>query len=263
MPLPSLDDLAQQLGVTAKQVRGLIESAGAGLPQRRYYVFRAGGDSSGGSGVASGRPRTIAAFPTPDDALAFVQRNGHTSLARLKSMPAADLLLLLLHDPQIARILFLQAMSGDERAGGFPPGTTISRQALLDRLRPDARRIELTAKAFDTLQFGVDFARRGAFRAALTEAVEAVVAGYVPPPGSLDRGPRSVYATGAVEQWLRDNGFPHAAQRRWIQVADQPGWLGAEELCEIDCGTQHHLVVQLLIYNAQDRQYIGRVAVTS
>ena len=123
--------------------------------------------------------------------------------------------------------------------------------------------IELTAEEFDALQFGVDFARRGAFRAALAEAVEAVVVSYTPPPGSLDRGPRSVFATGAVEEWLLHNGFPRAAQRRWIAVAGLPEWGGAEELVEIDCGTAQRLFVQLLIDSDGIRQTIGRVLVTS
>ncbi len=59
--------------------------------------------------------------------------------------------------------------------------------------------ITLTADAYDALQFGVDFTRRGAFRAALAEAVETIVMEYQPPPGSLDRGPRSVFATAVVE----------------------------------------------------------------
>ncbi|CAA9322678.1 MAG: hypothetical protein AVDCRST_MAG93-5821 [uncultured Chloroflexia bacterium] len=123
--------------------------------------------------------------------------------------------------------------------------------------------ITLTAEAYDALQFGVDFTRRGAFRAALAEAVEAIVMGYTPPPGSLDRGPRSVYATTVVETWLQENGFPHADQRRWINVADLPEWGGAEELCEIDCGTSNRLFVQLLIGSDGIRQSIERVLVTS
>ena len=122
---------------------------------------------------------------------------------------------------------------------------------------------ELTAAAYDQLRFGVDFARRGAFRAALAEAIEAIVAGYVPPEGSLDSGPRSIYATTVVEEWLQTHGFPHAAQRRWVRVAGQPQWHGAEELCEIDCGTEASLLVQLLIGSDGIRQSIERVIVTS
>ncbi len=81
---------------------------------------------------------------------------------------------------------------------------------------------ELSAAAYDRLQFGVDFARRGAFRAALAEAVEAVVAGYVPPPGSLDEGPRSIYATTVVEEWLRAPVFPRRASVAGSAWPDSP-----------------------------------------
>ncbi len=121
----------------------------------------------------------------------------------------------------------------------------------------------LTADAYDALQFGVDFTRRGAFRAALAEAVETIVMEYQPPPGSLDRGPRSVFATTVVEVWLQQNGFPNADQRRWINVEGMAEWGGAEELCEIDCGTSNRLFVQLLIGSDGIRQTIERVLVTS
>ena len=133
----------------------------------------------------------------------------------------------------------------------------------MDKKQPADPPIELSAAAYDQLRFGVDFVRRGAFRAALAEAVEVVVADYVPPSGSLDRGPRSIYATTVVEEWLRTHGFPHADQRRWINVAGQPEWQGAEELCEIDCGTEARLFVQLLIFWDGERQSIGPVVVTS
>lgn len=262
MPVP-MDDLAQQLDATPEQVVQLIDRTCAALPQPSYYVFRVRSESR--SGIAGpDRPRTIAAFPTPDDALAFAQRNGYAKSAQLRPIPASELIKLLLRDPGVGTVLFLRSMSGDHRARGFPPGTRVTRQSLLDQLvsGPEPG-VALTAKSFDAFQFGVDFGRRGAFRAALTEAIEAVVAAYIPPPGSLDRGSRSVYATGVVEAWLRENGFPHAHQRRWITVEGEPGWNGAEELCEIDCGTQQRLLVQLLIYGEDDRQYIGRIIVTS
>lgn len=123
--------------------------------------------------------------------------------------------------------------------------------------------VELTAAAYDRLQFGVDFQRRGAFRVALAETVEALVAGYVPPEGSLDAGPRSIYATTLVEEWLRTHGFPDATQRRWVRVAGHPQWPGTEELCEIDCGAEASLLVQLPIVSDGIRQSIDRVIVTS
>jgi len=122
---------------------------------------------------------------------------------------------------------------------------------------------ELTAQAYDALRWGVDFSRRGVFRAELARAVEAVIDAYEPPPGSLDRGARSIFSAMAVEEWLRTHGFPRAEQRRWIDVSDWPEWNGAVELYEIGCGTELSLLVQLPIYRAETRQYIGPVVVTT
>jgi len=263
MASTSVEELARQLNVDPERVNRLIDRTVLDLPQKTYYVFRTSSERGRG-GPEMQRPRTIAAFPSPDDALSFAQRNGYAVSAQTRTLSARELLKLMLRDPKVSSILFLQPMSGDNNVRGFPPGVTVTRQSLLDQLQNShAAPAELTAKAYDALQFGVDFGRRGAFRAALTEAVENVVAEYVPPEGSLDRGPRSVFATGAVEQWLREHGFPHARQRRWANVADEYGWNGADELYEIDCGTEQRLLVQLLIHNQDDRQYIGRVIVTS
>ena len=262
MALSDLQDLASQFEIPVEQMHALVDRTCARIPQEQYYIFRVSAENGGAPGSA--RPRTIAAFPTPDDALAFAQRNGYAVSAQLRQASASDLITSLLRDPMVSTVLFLPATNGDERPRSSPPAVTITRQSLIDQLHPgEIEKVALTAKAFDTLQFGVDFARRGAFRAALTEAVEAIVTGYTPPPGSLDSGPRSVYATNAVETWLRDHGFPHAHQRRWVNVAGEPGWNGAEELYEIDCGTEQRLLVQLLIHSDGARQFIGRVVVTS
>lgn len=262
MPSSSLDDLARQLNVPPERVTRLIDQTCSSLPQQTYYVFRTVGEPPDGN--TGNRARTIAAFPTPDDALSFAQRNGYAVSPQIRAVSTRDLLVLLLRDNGVKTVLFLRSLGADPSVRGFPAGTTVHRQQMVAQLALDEPSpLELTAKAFDTLQFGVDFGRRGVFRTALTEAIEGIVSGYVPPEGSLDHGPRSVYATGVVEGWLRDHGFPHARQRRWISVANEPGWDGADELYEIDCGTQQRLFVQLLIHNQDDRQYIGRVVVTS
>ncbi len=263
MPSTIVDDLARQLNVSSERVVQLIDQTSASLPEQTYYVFRTTGEQAK-TGARSDQARTIAAFPTPDDALSFSQRNGYAVSPQIRPVSSRDLLQLLLRDPSIKAVRFLRSVSSDKTTRGFPPGLTIERKQFLDQLASNVLNpIDLTAKAFDALRFGVDFGRRGAFRAALTEALEEIVAAYVPPEGSLDTGPRSVYATAVVELWLRQHGFPHAHQRRWVQIADELGWHGADELYEIDCGTRQRLLVQLLIHNKDERQYIGRVIVTS
>lgn len=273
-------DLAASLGTTPTRLRAVIRRALEHVPHERYYVFRVTG---GGTGAATpGKaPRTIAAFPSPDDALAFAQRNGFGSRAQLRAVFAADLLLRMLDDDAIGAIFFARGHAEDA-ARGFGPGLKLTRDALLAELgggapaapeqdsAPEAAEIaavaptELTAAHYDALQFGVNFERRARFRVALAEAVEAVVASYAPPPGAVDSGPRSIFATAAVESWLKQHGFPHAFQRRWIDVADDPRFGGAVELCEIDAGTINRLLVQLVIHQDDaGRQYIKWVNVTA
>lgn len=262
-------ELAATLNTTTERLKDVVRRTIARIPRSRYYVFRITNPQSAAE-RSPDRPRMIAAFPSPDAALAFAQRNGYGSNAQLRPLATADLVLRLLAEPSISTILFLDEPIGDVEKG-FGPGLKIKRDKLLEQLTPadesarpqSAPQIELSAAAYDALQFGVNFKRRAEFRVALTEVIEQVVATYEPPPGSLDSRPRSIFATGAVEQWLRERGFPHAHQRRWIDVADDPRWSGAVELCEIDAGTENHLLIQLAIHTDESgRQYIKRVNVT-
>lgn len=264
MPPLSAADLAATLGANVDQLRAVVQRALQRLPHTHYYVFRIPG-KPGVERPPNPRPRAIAAFPTPDDALQWAQRNGHGSNAQVRRIAASELIAIMLGDSMIEAIMF-QAEQPSAPARGFGSGVKIERHDLIEQIRADEQPapVRLSAAAYDALQFGVDFTDRAEFRVALAQAVEDVVASYVPPEGSLDRGARSIFATSAVEAWLKTNGFPHAHQRRWIDVAGDPMWGGADELCEIDAGTRKHLLVQLLIHHDQDgRQYIKRVYVTS
>jgi hypothetical protein len=287
MPESSLTDLAATLGITPAHLQQTLESTARRLPYNSYYVYRiAPGQRR--SSPAPDKPRTIVAFPTADDALAFAQRNGQGTNVRLRVLNSTDLLTRMLADATIGAVLFLE--SGGHTGRGFGPGVTINRTEILDALdhpqheaqpgtpamsdatHGEATMMEteqrntppLTAKQYDTFRFGVDFVDRAEFRVALTEAVEEIVATYQPPPGSIDSGPRSIFAISAVEEWLKTHGFPHAFQRRWIDVADDPRWGDAIELCEIDGGTRSNLLIQLVIHvDESGRQYIKRVNVTA
>ncbi len=274
MPTTSLNELASTLSTTPERLRVVVKQALGRLPHRRYYVFRITGKQRP-AGASSTEPRVIAAFPSPDDALAFAQRNGYGSNAQLRPVESVDLVIRMLSDDSIGAIFFAHDTHG---AGGrgFGPGIKLNRAELLAELQGEAAPMvaseehrpfapeELTAETYDALQFGVNFTRRAEFRVALAQAVEEVVETYEPPTGSVDMGRRSIFATSAVEAWLKQHGFPRAHQRRWIDVADDPAWDGAVELCEIDAGTANRLLVQLAIHqDAHDRQYIRRVYVTA
>lgn len=256
----SQTDLAQSLNIPPSRLQSLLDQVVRTLPQPTYYIFR--------TTHAAHQPRTVAAFASPDDALIYAQRSGYGPGVQLRPVDAEDLLLQMLEDPTIGTVIF-ERSPADENERAPHNSVAVHRRALLaelDNAQAPATDtpVELSAKAYDRLQFGVDFAQRAAFRVALTEAVDAVIDNYQPPQGSLDQGPRSIFAASVVEQWLRKHGFPHAYQRRWVSVEDDPRWGGAVEVCEFDAGSQNHLLVQLVIH-ADDtgRQYIKWVNVTA
>lgn len=294
MPGSTILELATTLGTTPERLRDVVKRTLARVPRQQYYVFRITSAQQASSSTRD-QPRMIAAFPTPDDALSFAQRNGYGSNAQLRALSAADLIGRMLAEATIGSILFVVENGGSARPG-FGPGIKINRSDLLAYLQgdqpgsaelpdqpsaavelPDADadqpafeehvpldQIELSAAQYDALQFGINFTRRAEFRVALAQAVEQIVATYEPPAGSLDCGPRSIFATTAVELWLKEHGFPHVQQRRWIAVADDPAWGGAVELCELDGGTENRLLIQLLIHlDESGRQYIKQVNVTA
>lgn len=256
----SQTQLAQSLNSAASRLQALLDQVVRKLPQTTYYVFR--------TTHAAHQPRTVAAFASPDDALTFAQRNGYGPNVQLRPVAAHDLLRQMLEDGMIGTVIFERSPSGDDEPAA-QSSVAVHRRALLAELdhEPASASVspgELSAKAYDQLQFGVQFAERAAFRVALTQAVDDIINGYQPPHGSLDDGPRSIFAASVVEHWLRTHGFPHAYQRRWVSVADDPRWGGAAEVCEFDAGSQNRLLVQLVIHaDATERQYIKWVNVTA
>lgn len=255
-----LTELAQSLNTTPDRLHAVIKQTLRSLPQQIFYIFR--------TAHAAYQPSTVAAFASPDDALIYAQRSGYGPGVQLRATNAEELLLQMLSDPSIGTIIF-ERSPVDENQNTAYASHAVHRRTLLANLDSAATTehhvpIDLSAKAYDSLQFGVDFAQRAAFRVALTEAVEQVISDYRPPSGSLDEGPRSIYAAPVVEQWLREHGFPHVYQRRWVSVADDPRWGGAVEICELDAGSQNRLLIQLIIHaDDKERQYIRWVNVTA
>ena len=256
----ALIELAHTFNTTPDRLQALLDQTLRIVPQQTYYVFR--------TAHAAYQPRTVAAFASPDDALAYAQRNGYGPGVQLRAASAQALLAQMLGDADIGTVIF-EPSPADQESDAHG-GVTIHRRTMLAELDDTATTpdtsipTDLSAKAYDRLQFGVDFAQRAAFRVALSQAIEQVIADYRPPLGSLDEGPRSIYAAPVVEQWLCRNGFPHAYQRRWISVADDPRWDGAVEVCEIDAGSTSHLLIQLIIHaDDSGRQYIKWVNVTA
>lgn len=270
---PPSAEIAARFGLSPEQLERRVAAVAGRVPYRTAYVFRIA-PRPPSDATSTPRPRSVVAFPSADDALTWAQRTGQSAGARLKAITPTALLLRLLTDSSISAIRFLLPQADVTPTG---PAIEITRAELLQLLdhaaegTPSAtppattpRTPPLSAGSYDALQFGIDFRARAHFRAELAAVLDQIVDTYQPPPGSLDQGPRSIYAVTAVEAWLRSHGFPRARQRRWITVAGDPAWGGASELYEIDAGTTNRLLVQLLI--AEDhhgRQYIRDVLVTA
>jgi hypothetical protein len=130
---------AEQHGQSIAAARALIDElrgrAGAG----RFYVFWTAGGGAGAGG--SPRQRTLLAFPTPDAALAFAQRNGlgrGGEPPRLRRFTLLQLIAAMLREPAIAALI-LVADDEPPPAGQLPHGERVERAALLLRLaREDA-----------------------------------------------------------------------------------------------------------------------------
>ena len=128
-----LNAFAAEHKITPMAARALLTELRAQAGAERFYIFW----TTGGAGAgASGRKRTLLAFPTPDAALAFAQRNGLGSRdeqPRLRRFALLQLIQAMLRKPAILALLLA---NDDDRppAGQLPHGTRIERAELLRRL---------------------------------------------------------------------------------------------------------------------------------
>ncbi len=124
---------AAEYEMTLEAARALLDELHAQAGVERFYVFWTAGGAGAGAGA---RQRTLLAFPTPDGALAFAQRNGlggPGEQPRLRRFALLQLLQAMLREPAILALL-LVADDDPPPAGQLPHGTRIERAELLRRL---------------------------------------------------------------------------------------------------------------------------------
>jgi hypothetical protein len=129
-----LTAFAAEHEITLVAARALLDELRAQAGAERFYVFWIIGGGAGAG--ASGRKRTLLAFPTPDSALAFAQRNGLGNPGeqpRLRRFALLQLLQAMLREPAILALL-LVTDDDPPPAGQLPRGTRIERAELLRRL---------------------------------------------------------------------------------------------------------------------------------
>jgi hypothetical protein len=125
---------AAENDVTLEAARVLLDELRAQVGGERFYVFWTMGGGTGAGAAA--RKRTLLAFPTPDGALAFAQRNGLVSPGeqpRLRRFALLQLIGAMLREPAIATLI-LAADDDPPTAGQLPRGARIERADLLRRL---------------------------------------------------------------------------------------------------------------------------------
>jgi len=131
-----IQELAGELGVSAAALRDLLASLRSQAGASHFYIFWTSGKAAG---AAAPRRRTLLAFPTPDDALAFAQRNRlhHANRPRLRRLSLIQLLRATLREPTIEAIRFAAAQdSQPPPARQLPPGIHVARADLVRSLHP-------------------------------------------------------------------------------------------------------------------------------
>ena len=133
-----IQELADEQGVPAAVLRELLASLRNQVGAGHFYVFWTSGKAAGAA--TRRRQRTLLAFPTPDDALAFAQRNQlhHADRPRLRRLSLIQILQATLREPAIAAIHFVADQDGQPpTAGRLPRGVRVERADLIRSLHPE------------------------------------------------------------------------------------------------------------------------------
>jgi hypothetical protein len=135
-PDAELKSFADEYGVSVAMARSLVDEQRTRAGAERFYIFWTSG--SGGGAASAGRQRTLLAFPTPDAALGFAQRNhlGHAGeQPRLRRLSMLQLIQAMLREPAIGALLIVDdAEDQPAPIGQLPRGARIERADLLRRL---------------------------------------------------------------------------------------------------------------------------------
>lgn len=132
-----LDILAAEQGLDGATLRATLADLRERAGRDAFYIFWIAG--GGGGRAGGGRERTLLAFPSPDAALSFAQRNRLTrppEAPRLRRLTLTHLLRAILREPTIATLHLVADHddAGDYPPGDYPPGLILSRVDLLAML---------------------------------------------------------------------------------------------------------------------------------
>lgn len=135
--------VARQQGYSAEAAQAALSFVRSrlvegGVQTQRFYIYRTGdggvGGGEGAPGEASGRPRQLLAFQSPDTALAFAQRSGLGASTRLIGLSLGQILAALIQRPSIAALLVADELDAPAAPGLLPPGVRVERSAVIEIL---------------------------------------------------------------------------------------------------------------------------------
>jgi len=131
----AVHELAGAPGVSPVLAHDLLAALRAESGASWFYVFWFAGGGSRPS-ASAGHIRRLLAFPTPDAALAFAQRNQLAGGGgpRLRRLSLARLLLAVLREPAIGALVLAYEAPEPPPPGQLPVGVVLERAALLERL---------------------------------------------------------------------------------------------------------------------------------
>ncbi|GIV96459.1 MAG: hypothetical protein KatS3mg057_1116 [Herpetosiphonaceae bacterium] len=136
--MPAFDDLllevATQVGCGPDHLVTVIEDIAATLRRNAYYVYRRPTSSGGERPQPPARRRTIPAFISPDDALAFAFYGQVREVPRVHPLTKQQLLLRLVKDTSLAAIIFLEQPVERLPLSQQPGAIRVTRQQILDAL---------------------------------------------------------------------------------------------------------------------------------
>ncbi len=129
-----LHGLAQRYQLNPELLRNELDSIIKKTSRQEFFIFRTAGQG-GASGDKPKRQRNLLAFPSPDAAISFAQRNGLFDAkqpVRTRRLHLLELIEAMLRDPNLA--LLVLADDSNVSVGQLPTGLHLQRTELLRRL---------------------------------------------------------------------------------------------------------------------------------
>lgn len=132
--LEQLQGLAERYKLDATLLQAQLQTIIQQTGRQEFFIFRSAGQA-GSNATATSRRRTLLAFPSPDTAVSFAQRNrlfDPSQPVRTRRLHVLQLIEATLRDPDV--IMLVLADDTNVNAGHLPSGLQLRRDQLLTQL---------------------------------------------------------------------------------------------------------------------------------